>query len=100
MSTEFSEVTELVAQIPDAAGFATYDTHGNLLRYEGIFSGNDTACKGAFALVEHCTRLLKRDEGLKRVTAQLEGATLIATITKSHDGKPLVVVVMRKTGSA
>jgi hypothetical protein len=97
MATEFSEVTELVAQIPDNQGFATFDTHGNLLRHEGVFSGNEPACRSAFSMVEHCTRLLKREEGLKRITAQLDGATLIATVTKSSDGKPLVVVVMRKS---
>jgi hypothetical protein len=93
--SEFSEVTELVAAIPDNQGFVTYDTHGTLLRADGVFQGNEAACKSAFSMVEHCTRLLKRDEGLKRVTAQLDGATLIATLTKSHD-KPLVVIVMRK----
>lgn len=92
----FDAVTELVAQIPDNQGFVTYDTHGNLLRADGIFQGNEPACASAFSLVEHCTRLLKRDEGLKRVTAQLDGATLIATLTKSHD-KPLIVIVMRKS---
>jgi hypothetical protein len=97
MAADLSEVTELVAQIPDNQGFATFDTHGNLLRSEGVFAGNEAGQKAAFSMVEHCTRLLKRDEGLKRITAQLDGATLIATITKSSDNKPLIVVVMRKS---
>ena len=96
-AADFSEVTELVAQIPDNQGFSTFDTHGTLLRAEGVFNGNEPACRAAFSMVEHCTRLLKRDEGLKRITAQLDGATLIATVTKSNDNKPLVVVVMRKS---
>ena len=96
MATDFSEVTELVAQIPDSQGFATFDTHGNLLQTDGVFQGNEAACRAAFSMVEHCTRLLKRDEGLKRITAQLDGSTLIATVAKSNDNKPLVVVVMRR----
>ena len=96
MASEFNEVTELVSQIPDTTGYVTFDTHGTLLHVMGVFSSNDAACRAAFSLVEHCTRLLKRDEGLKRITAQLDGGTMIATLTKSQD-KPLIVVVMRKS---
>jgi hypothetical protein len=96
MASDFSEVTALVAEMPDTEGYATFDTHGNLLSADGVFRENDSACRSAFSMVEHCTRLLKRDEGLKRITAQLDGATLVAAVAKSND-KPLIVVVMRKS---
>jgi hypothetical protein len=79
-------------------GHALFDLFGTTLDVSGAFVENPDACAAAFAMVQHCAALLHAGESLRRVTAQVEGATLMATVTHGAGGAgPYIVVVMKPT---